>query len=495
MHEAIRAHSNASKRCGKLADFYKSQRVEEILPLIVGAENIKTLEIRHKIHLKRDQLEVEDLKLTKTLEASRMWLPRLRAYYLQFQEVGYIPQVLELDDTWTAQKLAELLRPIPDKVSTTVTPLPEGSGRVLARKIAALRRQAEDLAREIESLQRRMIRVESFQQLAGQYQSALSMQKDRLAPTGWLADHLRGLKACPFCDAENKKAQDQLAKLQAATQKTTQSLTDVDRAPSVVSEELLELEREQGVRQKELNGINELLERLTASNDEAQAQKRTSDARLEAAGELRAIIQTIDQVDDTGKLQTDVQKIKKEISELEARIDEKTIRATAKKKYDEISELIAHYAEIIGVEHSDRNPRLDPDRLTVKFKGSNGRDDYLWQIGSAANWMGYHVAALLAIHEVIRKLDPPSPVPQFIIFDQPSQPYFPEKGLKSEDLNRVRRVFEALSAFCVSTQDGVQVIVIEHAGEGAWKNIKHVTKKHEWRDDGVALIPQTWFRD
>ena len=47
----------------------------------------------------------------------------------------------------------------------------------------------------------------------------------------------------------------------------------------------------------------------------------------------------------------------------------------------------------------------------------------------------------------------------------------------------------------LSTQDGVQVIVIEHAGEDAWKNIKHVTKKREQRDDGVALIPQTWLRD
>jgi len=54
-------------------------------------------------------------------------------------------------------------------------------------------------------------------------------------------------------------------------------------------------------------------------------------------------------------------------------------------------------------------------------------------------------------------------------------------------------VFDALSAFCESTKDGVQVIVIEHAGEGAWKNIKHVTKKHEWRDEGVALIPQDWL--
>ena len=107
-----------------------------------------------------------------------------------------------------------------------------------------------------------------------------------LAPTGWLASQLCSSNVCPFCEGENKKAKQQLAKLQAATVKITQSLSDVDRAPAVVSEELLELEKEQGIRKKELNGIHELLERLIASNEEAQAQKRTSDTRREAAGEV-----------------------------------------------------------------------------------------------------------------------------------------------------------------------------------------------------------------
>ena len=341
-----------------------------------------------------------------------------------------------------------------------------------------------------------MERVENFRQLADDYQSALQMQRDRLAPTGWFTKFLKKQGVCPFCESENKKAKQQLHKLLTVTEKVEQSLVNVDRTPTVVSEELLELEREQGTKEKDLNEVNELLNTLISSNQESLAQKRTADARRESAGELRAILQTVERVDNTGKLQKGVVNLKGEIRQYEQQIDEKSIRALIKERLDEISRLIAHYAEIIGVEHTDRNPRLDPGRLTVRFTGASGREDYLWEIGSAANWMGYHVATLLAIHEVIRKLPQPSPVPQFIIFDQPSQPYFPEKGLlKSEDVNRVRHVFEALSAFSNSTGSGVQIIVIEHAGEAAWKGIKNVHKKHEWRDEGEALIPQSWLTE
>jgi Protein of unknown function (DUF3732) len=477
-----------------LADFSKAQKVEEIFPLVLGAENLKTVEVRHKLKLKRDELESEELKLSKAFDASRLWLPQLQAHFLQFQQLGYINQELELDDAWTVQSLAEHLKTVPDKVSEALPPLPTGGGRSLAKKITSLRRKAQELDREIENLQRRMERVENFRQLASDYQSALQTQHNRLAPTGWFSQFLRKQGVCPFCEGENQKAKHQLNKLLAVTEEIERSLVNVDRTPTVVSEELLELEREQGAREKELNEVSELLSRLISSNEEAQAQKRTSEARRETAGELRAILQTVERVDDSGKLQRGVNRLKDEMGILEQQIDEKSIRATIAKRLDEISQLIVHYAEIIGVEHADRHPRLDPGRLTVKFSGLNGREDFLWEIGSAANWMGYHIATMLAIHQVIRKLPLPSPVPQFLIFDQPSQPYFPEKGLlKSEDVNRVRNVFEALSAFCEATGSGVQIIVIEHAGEAAWKGIKHVFKKHEWRDEGEALIPQSWL--
>jgi hypothetical protein len=475
-----------------LSDFHKAERIEEVFPLVLGAETLPMIELKHKARLRRDEREKEQAKLNVALAGSRIWLPRLKAHFLKFQQLGYIPSTYELEDSWTVATLVSHLKPVPNQIALARPSTPKGGGRKLAKRISDLRRQAEHLEQEVQSLQRRMEKVEGFKALTDDYRTALQNQRDRLQPTHWFSQRLKSERACPFCGNENGKVKKQIADLVAASQHVEQSLVTVDRTPTVVSEELLELEREEQARQTELEEVMELLERLVSEKEEFRSEQKSLEERREAGGELRAILETVETADESGKLNQRIVDLTKEIEALEQQIDHEEIRANLRARLGEIASRIAHYANIIGVEHSGRHPRLDPKRLTVKFSGAHGRDDFLWEIGSAANWMGYHVAALLALHEVLRALPTPSPVPQFIIFDQPSQPYFPEKGLKSEDLRRVRRIFEALSDFCTRTESGVQVIVIEHAGEGAWQGIKHVHKKHEWRDEGKALIPDSW---
>jgi len=44
-------------------------------------------------------------------------------------------------------------------------------------------------------------------------------------------------------------------------------------------------------------------------------------------------------------------------------------------------------------------------------------------MGSAANWIGYHLIAHLGLHKHFVERD--RPVPRFLILDQPTQAYFP----------------------------------------------------------------------
>ena len=93
-------------------------------------------------------------------------------------------------------------------------------------------------------------------------------------------------------------------------------------------------------------------------------------------------------------------------------------------------------------------PELDSERpndpielvindLTIKVKGPS-REDYLWEIGSGANWLSYHVAVSLALQQFFIESSP-SPVPGFIVYDQPSQVYFPQK------LAGLRRISRSLN--------------------------------------------------
>jgi hypothetical protein len=50
-----------------------------------------------------------------------------------------------------------------------------------------------------------------------------------------------------------------------------------------------------------------------------------------------------------------------------------------------------------------------------------GSEDFLWEIGSGSNWLSYHMAITLALHQFFLSL-PSCPVPNFIVNDQ-KEPY------------------------------------------------------------------------
>lgn len=117
--------------------------------------------------------------------------------------------------------------------------------------------------------------------------------------------------------------------------------------------------------------------------------------------------------------------------------------------------------------------------------------------------MGFHISTLLAIHEFCLSLKLNNHVPSFIFLDQPSQAYFPE-AIKdneqaqkdSDDLVRVKAIFQAVAEFRKRTNRKVQVIILEHASHDIWGDIKgtQLIDNARWDKDN-ALIPESWFSE
>ncbi|MBE0504980.1 MAG: DUF3732 domain-containing protein, partial [Desulfuromonadales bacterium] len=145
---------------------------------------------------------------------------------------------------------------------------------------------------------------------------------------------------------------------------------------------------------------------------------------------------------------------------------------------------------------------LEIKELTVKVSGVD-RADYLSEIGSGSNWLSYHVAMILALQQFFISLRH-SPVPGFVVIDQPSQVYFPKKVVlrenetieepkfKDEDVEAVRKVFIVLSKVVGAAKGKLQVIVLDHAPRDVWGGIANVAELEEWRD-GKKLVPVEWL--
>jgi hypothetical protein len=95
-------------------------------------------------------------------------------------------------------------------------------------------------------------------------------------------------------------------------------------------------------------------------------------------------------------------------------------------------------------------------------------------------------------------------VPGFLVYDQPSQVYFPRRlagkrpdddvdpKLKDEDIEAVRKVFQVVANVVTGSKGTFQVLILDHAGTDVWNGVENVHLVEEWRD-GRKLVPIEWL--
>ena len=217
-------------------------------------------------------------------------------------------------------------------------------------------------------------------------------------------------------------------------------------------------------------------------------------------GKLEESLKNYDKIANNGSLVSDLNEVNNRIYNIEKELNSDILEQNKKRILQNISDKIKYYARIFGAEYCNDNILFDIENLTLQFSSSS-RKDFLWEIGSGHNFMSYHISTILAIHEYLLSTKEYNKVPSFIVFDQPSQVYFPElknkkKVNNEEAVLKVKRIFQVLADFKKRTNSQVQVIIIEHAGEATWKDYADCIKLiRNWRGKKKdnALIPEEWI--
>jgi Protein of unknown function (DUF3732) len=183
-----------------------------------------------------------------------------------------------------------------------------------------------------------------------------------------------------------------------------------------------------------------------------------------------------------------------ELAELEKILDDDAMESRLETALNLVGQQLTVFAAQLGLEHGNNPLRLDRKQLTVVADTIDGPLS-LAQIGSGENWVGYHVAAHLALHHVFRRRR--RPVPAFLMLDQPSQAHYPPErdqngltaGLPDEDKAAVHKLFEVIADYAKQPQCSMQIIVSDHVELlEPWFREAMVQR---WRD-GIALIPANW---
>lgn len=473
------------------------EKLKTIFPYVLGAVSSELLQARHELDRIQRVLRRKESELKARQDSGAVWQREGFAWVRLAIEYGLLPPHTVVPNDWpsTVDLLRAALQGDPRSATPTLA-----SMDVIMTRLTELRTAESKLVANLNLSRQRLHELRRLDESSDTYGNGLRIQRDRLGLSAWIRS--LSSSAQPVAVLEPSEASrariDQLCEALEGIELRLRSHPGV--AESLGRETLRQRETVDGVL-GELAAVRQEIRTLESNSEQARKFTTRGEETSRFLGRLQEALRLYEAADTSSALGEEIAALKAQVEALARFISEHEIRRKLENALNTIQEISSRLIPQLDGEWPDAPIRLVIQDLTVKvIRGT--RDDYLWEIGSGANWLAYHVALTLALQGYFLRL-PHHPVPGLLIYDQPSQVYFParrtesstadapEPEWKNEDVVAVRKVF-ALFDHVISRTDGrMQIIVLDHADEEVWGELANVHLVDVWR--GRGLVPSAWY--
>ena len=240
------------------------------------------------------------------------------------------------------------------------------------------------------------------------------------------------------------------------------------------------------------------IEVLVAQQEVLQEHRNRQAAQARTVGRISLFIDSLpDFSGGDSDLQQHLTRTHGRVAELEAELADEAIDDRLDASLRIISDQMSAWAKELDLEFAECPLEFDLAHLTVVASRKSGKVRLL-DMGSAENWLGYHLVTHFALHKWF--VEENRPTPHFLMLDQPTQVYFPgdppEDGsfdtLDDEDRQKVRQLFMFILGVVEKLSPNFQVIITDHANlREDW--FQNAVVQRWW--DGVKFIPESWYQD
>ena len=487
--------------------FYKADTMEhrkkliDVFPYALGAVTPEILAKRKQI----ERLSKESERLQRDLDQIKFvaegWKQEVSGWLTQAREYGLTQYIANDTDDFTRQ--VDELRAISQKRIADASVAPE---RVtyLSEDIVVLRREEQKISRELFAARKRHTEMLQLMKSMGEYDKSMQIQLDRLDISTWLRSNMAERNVLPIFQPSHENVMDDVNALCDAVEQIESTTREMDVVPAAFEREMQIVQEQIQEHADKLEAIQNRIKAESQSLAIHREESYTLESISRFLGRIDAAINTYERIGTDSELQTRLDGVNNRIKQLKKEVNESEIQRKVDYALNYLKTEMGKILAKLDVEHPEDPVDFVIKDLTVRVKNQTGRDDYLWEIGSASNWLSYHISLILALQHFFQSKSNVN-VPNFIFFDQPSQVYFPrtryssdeaEEQLKDDDKNSVRKIFETLSAFVKNAKFDIQIIVTEHADDDIWGNIPdsqiHLVEK--WRNN-VKLVPVEWLEE
>ncbi len=478
------------------------EKLRKIFPYVLGAVTPTLMAKQFELGRARQELRRKERELKDAQEVSARWLADLRAKFSEAQELGLAAKPeQELSRGQMIERLEEVVARTDLTLSVSTSTISDA-----LRELSGLEVEEREVSRELTTLRHRLSEMNRMRVGVDQYQDALALQRGRLQLSSWLVSHTDDGADCPMCGSHTDSAKRKLAVLSERLREVEAEAGVDKEVPAAFDRELQRVTEEVGQTTERLRSVQIRKRALAGRSDEARQRQFAAQRAERFVGNLESALDLHRRLGSDSELVDEVVRLKELVRQLEAELREQDVEARKRRALHAISNNAGRLLPHLDVESPNDPISLEINDLTIKVRGTE-RDDYLSEIGSGSNWLSYHLAVLLALHQFFLS-QRRGPVPAFLVLDQPSQVYFPkrivarpedeeveeveEPQLRDEDVDAVRQAFEVMGRVALDAKGGLQLIVLDHASRDVWGDIDGVVGLPEWRN-GVKLVPMAWL--
>lgn len=471
------------------------EKLKAIFPYVIGALTADMLAARWEIERLQRALRRAESALTAMRTAVRAWQSQTAAWLRQAIEFGLLPIETRIPED-DSNRVIDLLRRAVE-VDTRQAFATVDSIEPALQRLEELRRLESQAASTLGEWRQRLNEIQKLVESSKRYGDAIRIQRDRLNLADWLRNRASVLKE-PLADLEESRQKiEALAQAMAGIEIQLRSQPSLSDA---FDKERLRLRAEVDEATKRLAAVRQEIVLLEQESEQVRQSTYRQDRIERFLGRLEQALLSFDQSDDGAEHAAEIERLKGLIEEQQRIYSEGQVNRRTANALRQIEQIAATIVPKLDAEWPRAPIEILIDDLTIKVIHVE-RQDYLWEIGSGANWLAYHIAVTLALQRFFIEL-PNHCVPGFLVYDQPSQVYFP-RGFEVEqkpqpgrtrdqDVSAVRSVFQAIGDEVVAAKGNLQVIILDHAGLDVWGEIPGVVLTEEWRDND-ALVPLHWL--
>ena len=374
------------------------------------------------------------------------------------------------------------------------------------KDIQKLEKQEADLSEKIAIIRKRQKDIDALIENICGFQNGTRRKVERLGISDWLQKNRQAANACPICGEQtHSSANAEIDKICTALRRYEETCNaPLDLPPSFQREkdELATALRSETEQMQDLRSRYDVLR--AKDNESAKYQQQVRDM-FTLLGTLQSTVQLIERFADEGDSSERIRALEERRARLRKIIDTSTVKTRLDRALETINTATLMRLKTLDVDpdYCLVPPQFSEKELNIRIQDKDGTWHWLPEVGSASNWVSFHVALTCALQEFfIQCTNPPSSVPSFVVFDQPSQVYFPKTRTTDEpnddpmyddkDINAVRQIFKTISDSVREANGAWQAIILDHAGMDIYGGIQNVVEVEEWRK-GKKLIPEEWY--